>query len=83
MSANVDSTQWTEWQGKWERLEDGTFGASIRFKNHENLIDRCVGKIVTLTSKAGKRERVVLIELIKDYGINDVTIFRCERLMGH
>lgn len=66
-------------RGKWAKLDDGTFGASIRLRDHSNVSVH-VGKIVQVLSKDGKFSDVRLVELVRDYGVGDVTIYRCERI---
>lgn len=61
---------------KWIKLEDGTFGAQLRVGGRGA---EYVGAQVTICSKAGARERVVLTSVVKDWGVGDVVEFRCSR----
>lgn len=63
-------------KGKWAKLDDGRFGASLRVGGNGAAY---VGKVVTLTSKAGNMETVTLVSLVKDYGAGDVALYAVER----
>jgi len=63
-------------KGKWVKLDDGRFGASLRVGGNGAAY---VGKLVTVTSKAGNMETVMLVSLVKDYGVGDIALYTVER----
>ena len=75
MTNQALSADGTMVKGKWVKLDDGRFGGQLRVGGRGADY---VGKQVTLWSKAGNYETVMLVALVKDYGAGDVAIYTVE-----
>jgi hypothetical protein len=70
--------------GQWCKLDDGSFGFESRYAALcADVTERrlgIVGKLVQITSKAGRFDTVRLTGVSKDYGAEDCCQWTCERI---